>query len=248
MIKIARVFLLTLTLFCTSAMAINPKAGTWWNPQESGSGYSFDGSGTTLAMLAYVYDKSGQATWSLATGELTNNGANWSANLENYIGGPCMGCAFRPNQATGSTGIVSVVFTSDTTGIMTMPNGSKTAIQAFFAAGSTIGGRDDAAGQGFGGLPMQWGDTYMEKIETSASQGFCTAKMTFKNTASSPRTPFLSFDVTTNGINVGQIIFNFQSLGGGQTASIFGAATGVAPNCAGLSLHFNESASKVFAQ
>ncbi len=125
-----------LFLFSTAVMAINPKVGVWWSPTESGRGFVFDGSGTVLAMQAYTYDRAGQPLWYLAVGQLTNNGVNWSGTLEKYVGGQCFGCAFQPNQSIGNDGVISVQFTSDTTGIMTMPNGMKSNIQSYFPAGT----------------------------------------------------------------------------------------------------------------
>lgn len=122
-------------------MAISPKVGAWWNPNESGRGFVFDGSGTTLAMQAYTYDASGAPQWYLAVGTLSNNGTTWVANLEKYSGGQCLGCVYKPAQSVGSDGQVSVIFTSDTTGVLTMPNGVSTPIQSFFPAGAmpTVG-------------------------------------------------------------------------------------------------------------
>lgn len=137
---LVRLVCFVLIFASTSAMAINPKVGIWWNPQESGRGYILDGSGTTLAMQAYTYESTGQPLWYLAVGQLTNGGANWSATLEKYSGGQCFGCSFKQNQSAGNDGVVTIQFTSDTTGVMTMPNGLKTNIVSFFPAGTTPSG------------------------------------------------------------------------------------------------------------
>ena len=124
-------------LVSNSAMAINPKVGAWWSPAESGRGYVLDGTGQTLAMQAYTYDSSGQPMWYLAVGQLKNNGANWSGTLEKYVGGQCFGCTYQQNQVNGNDGVISIQFTSDTTGIMTMPNGMKSNIQSYFPVGAS---------------------------------------------------------------------------------------------------------------
>lgn len=131
----AFIFLL-LVAASSSAMAVNPKVGVWWSPTEPGRGFVFDGSGSTLAMQAYTYDSTGQAQWYLAVGQLTNNGANWSGTLQKYKDGQCFGCAYKPSQENGTDGVITIRFTSDTAGVLTMPNGLQSNIEAFFPVGT----------------------------------------------------------------------------------------------------------------
>lgn len=130
------VIFLLLAAVSSSALAINPKVGVWWSPSEPGRGFVFDGSGATLAMQAYTYDAAGQAQWYLVVGELTNQGANWSGTLQKYKGGQCLGCAYRQSQDNGNDGVITIVFTSDTAGVLTMPNGTRSNIEAFFPLGT----------------------------------------------------------------------------------------------------------------
>lgn len=145
-IKIRFYICIALFIFSNSANAINPKVGVWWSPSESGIGFVFDGSGQTLAMQAYTYDSSGKPMWYLVVGQLTNNGVNWSGTLQKYISGQCFGCTYKPNQTNGNDGVISVQFTSDTTGILTMPNGMKSNIQSYFPIGTYPIGPISASG------------------------------------------------------------------------------------------------------
>src|SRR5450756_293749 len=46
-----------------TAALVEPDNGWWWNPAESGSGYSIELQGNQIFMGAYLYETSGVATW-----------------------------------------------------------------------------------------------------------------------------------------------------------------------------------------
>lgn len=50
-----------------------PQPGWWWNPNESGRGFSIEVSQNTLVMAGYLYDTSGRATWYTSAGPMANN-------------------------------------------------------------------------------------------------------------------------------------------------------------------------------
>jgi hypothetical protein len=114
---------------------ITPAIGLWWNPDEPGSGYTFDVKHGTLVVTVYTYDATGHSEWYLASGPLTVNGntTSFSATLDKYRNGQCvvMGCAFHsPGPPAGNDGVMSIAFTSPTSATMTLP-GRVTNIQPY---------------------------------------------------------------------------------------------------------------------
>lgn len=110
-------------LFSHSALAYSPAPGLWWNPAESGRGYTIDVQNNIMVVTAYVYTASGAATWFLASGVYNNATNTFSGQLGAYSGGQCFGCAYSTPSGTAS-GTLTIAFDSPETGTMTYPGGS----------------------------------------------------------------------------------------------------------------------------
>jgi hypothetical protein len=227
-----------------SALAITPKIGTWWNTAESGRGYTIDGMGDTLMLGAFVYDANGYPVWYLAVGKLTNNGANWSATLDKTQNGQCLSCGYKAPISMGNDGTVSIIFSSDTKGVMTLPNGSKINIETFFPLGSAPNVSGNALA-----FPIDFKGIRMDALTyTTDTSGRCKAALTFTNTGGNALQPFLYFDILVGNIAVRQTIFNFSIMAGTTatvTNSIYDSATN-ALACGSFTMRFNDTASAVY--
>ncbi len=232
--------LLLLLLVSTGAGAITPKTGMWWNPDESGRGYVLEVSGLTLVVSIYAYDQNGNPLWYLATGSLANNGAEFQAPLYKYSGGQCLACDYTPAVANGDDGAISIQFSSNTAGVITLPDGRHVNIQPFFAPG--VNGV-------LGGLPISFGDIDMLRFDTEPHSTSCEVKLTYRNSASAPITPSLYFDVRdAQGVSVQQLLFHTTALAPGATAQgseTVNAIDGAPSVCEGFSLRFNQDASQL---
>jgi hypothetical protein len=232
--------LLLLALASTSAYAITPKTGIWWNPNESGRGYVLEVNGLTLVVTVYAYDETGNSLWYLSSGTLTNNGADFRAPLYKYRGGQCLTCDYTPAVPDGDAETIAIAFSSNNTGVVTLPGGRQVNIQPFFAPSQ------DGA---LGGLPISFGDIDMLSFDTEAQSTSCEVKLTFRNSGSAPITPTLYFDVRdAQGITVQQIFFFTSSLAPGATAQDsehVNAITGAPSTCEGFTLRFNPDSSNL---
>jgi hypothetical protein len=231
----------TLLLLTSSfAYAITPKTGIWWNPDESGRGYAIEVSGTTLVVAIYIYDPAGNPLWYLASGNLTNNGTSFQSALDRFSGGQCTTCDYTPPTHDGNDGPIAIQFTSNTSGIITFPDGRRVNIQPFF--GPPSGGT-------LGGLPISFNGIDMLQFDTEEHSTYCEVKLTFRNSTNSSKTAFLYFDVLDgDGITVQQEIFHASSLGAGATAqdsSLIDEIDGASSACQGFALRFNQDASSV---
>jgi len=230
--------LLLLLLASTSASAISPKTGIWWNPNEGGRGYTLEVNGLTMVFSVYAYDQAGNPLWYLATGTLTNSGADFQATLYRYSGGQCLGCDYTPAVPNGDDGSISITFSSNTAGVLTLPGGRQVNIQAFFAPPT------DGT---LGGLPISFGDIDMLSFDTEAQDTTCEVKLTYRNSSNAPITPSLYFDVLdAQGVSVQQLHFQTTALAAGATAQgseHVNAIAGAPSVCEGFSLRFNQNAS-----
>ncbi len=112
-------------------LAFTPVTGLWWNPAESGSGYDIQVQHGVLVATMYSYTAAGDPMWYLATGAMTNSGANVvvTGTLDKYRGGQCASCMYQMPTMMGNDGGVTITFTSPTTATMRLPGGRVTAIQ-----------------------------------------------------------------------------------------------------------------------
>ena len=107
---------------------VSPRAGLWWNPDESGSGYNLDLRHGVLVVLFYSYAANGDPLWYISSGPLIGN--TFTGSLDKFRAGQCISCLYAGMpQATGSDGTVTIQFQSDTSATMTLPGGRVTQIQ-----------------------------------------------------------------------------------------------------------------------
>ena len=124
-----------LLLTSNLALAYSPAAGLWWNPNESGRGYTIDVQDDIMIITAYVYDAGHKATWFLASGTFDNATDTFVGTLGAYSGGQCFGCAYTP--ATGvAAGTVTIHFSSPESGVLTFPGGQTSIQHQNYAYGS----------------------------------------------------------------------------------------------------------------
>jgi hypothetical protein len=111
--------------------ATQPQTGWWFNPAESGRGYSIEVQDNTAFIAAYMYDGSGNPVWyDSGPAALTTNDT-YVGNWNSLTGGQTLLGPYH--QPTGSTnaGNLTIQFTSPTAGTLTLPNGNQIPIQRF---------------------------------------------------------------------------------------------------------------------
>jgi len=99
-------------------------AGWWWNPAESGRGFSIEVQGNNLFMAGYLYADDGRATWLTSAGAMSSptvyNGA-----LQSFGNGQTLTGVYQPASLTNSNvGAVSLQFNDPSHAILTWPGGT----------------------------------------------------------------------------------------------------------------------------
>jgi hypothetical protein len=110
-------------IFDTDAVPIDlPKTGWWWNPAESGSGYSVEIQGTTVFVVAFMYDESGNPIWYLTAGGM-DSPTHFEGDWLEYSGGQTMSGPYR-TPTSRNLGRVAIDFTALDQGTITFTEGT----------------------------------------------------------------------------------------------------------------------------
>src|SRR5690606_37300637 len=92
------------------ARAYTPENGLWWNPDWPGIGLQVEMQDNLMSVTVYAYDEDGFPMWYTALGFVDDSASVFEANLDEFSGGTCVGCAFRPNTSLGPAGTMRIVF------------------------------------------------------------------------------------------------------------------------------------------
>lgn len=116
-----------------AARDFTPQAGTWIISEEldgkPGRGLAIDVQGNTFFMQVFGYEKNGDATFYMATGQMDGN--TITAPLNRYSGGRSFGSAAKDAVEDGSPGNVTVSFANGLQGTVQFPGEEEVAIQRF---------------------------------------------------------------------------------------------------------------------
>lgn len=86
---------------CDEATAVPfPESGLWYNPDQSGSGFTFEFQNGILAGYYYGYNSTGEPEWYLITGTLERSetpGVVWTTEVAplRFTNGNCLGCPYQ---------------------------------------------------------------------------------------------------------------------------------------------------------
>jgi hypothetical protein len=97
----------------TPQAIFTPTSGIWWNPQESGRGFTFELQGTQIFMAMYTYETTGAATWYAATLTQQTNGS-FTGTLDRYSGGQSLTGSYRAPTLGGKVADITLTFSSAT--------------------------------------------------------------------------------------------------------------------------------------
>src|SRR4051812_15404121 len=93
------------------AAAFQPKTGWWWNPDESGRGFSMELAGDHMFIGAYMYDESGNAEWYVADNTM-QSATKFSGPLLRFANGQTMGGTYRAPTPPEIVGSITVDFSA----------------------------------------------------------------------------------------------------------------------------------------
>ncbi len=92
-----------------------PYEGSWYNPEQSGSGFLIDVQNDRLLGFYFGYDEQGGTDWALFSGQLqdaSDQNALWKVNatLEKFSGGSCLNCEYSAPEQNQTLGEIEIIF------------------------------------------------------------------------------------------------------------------------------------------
>lgn len=92
-----------------------PYEGSWFNPEQSGSGFLIEVENDRLLGYYFGYDEAGEPIWALFDGQLqdaSEEGGLWkvSSTLGKYKGGNCINCDYKPPNEIEEIGDIEIIF------------------------------------------------------------------------------------------------------------------------------------------
>lgn len=100
-------------LIAGAASALAPEDGIWWNPAQSGRGWFVVTQNNLMIVSSYTYAQNGAPAWFLSVGTYNRSTRTYSATLDGYANGQCLGCAYRAPTQAGSAGALTIVFADE---------------------------------------------------------------------------------------------------------------------------------------
>jgi YVTN family beta-propeller protein len=111
--------------------ATQPQSGYWWNPAEGGRGYTVEVQNGTVFVAAYMYDTNGNPVWYASGPGTLTSGNVYQGTLNVYSGGKTLTGNYQSPASPASAGNITIQFTSNTTAMLTLPNGRQIPIQRY---------------------------------------------------------------------------------------------------------------------
>ena len=116
---------LPLELFYADDVPFQPQAGWWWNPDESGRGYSLEVQDSTLFLTGFMYDAGGNPQWYLAAGPMTTD-RHFESDLMQFSGGQTMSGPYQAPGEPQRVGRMTIDFDAVDQATITLSDGAAT--------------------------------------------------------------------------------------------------------------------------
>ena len=100
-------------------------SGWWWNPAESGRGYTLEIQADTLVIACYMYDAAGDPVWFLGTGKLARFNQFQGKWIQLASGQTIGGACKAPSVVSIDAGDLAIDFATFSDATLTLPDGRK---------------------------------------------------------------------------------------------------------------------------
>jgi hypothetical protein len=119
-------------VFGTGDAPFQPDNGWWWNPDESGSGYSLEVQGGNLFVVGFMYESSGRPVWYFSAGPMAS-ATTYHGDVMQFANGQTMGGAYRLPDAPVKIATLDIEFTAENEAATTFTDLSGTAMSGLRA-------------------------------------------------------------------------------------------------------------------
>ena len=98
-------------IFGAGNAPFQPFNGWWWNPDESGSGYSLELQGDKLFIVGFMYDDGGRPVWYFSAGPMSSP-TTYHSDVLQFANGQTMGGPYHPPSGYSTIATLDVEFTA----------------------------------------------------------------------------------------------------------------------------------------
>ena len=98
-------------IFGGQGAPFQPFSGWWWNPSESGTGYSVEIQGNYLFLVGFMYDDAGRQVWYFSAGPMSSP-SSYHGTVLQFANGQTMGGAYQPPSAPATVATLDLEFTA----------------------------------------------------------------------------------------------------------------------------------------
>jgi hypothetical protein len=98
-------------IFDAGVASFQPESGWWWDPNQSGSGYSIEVQGSNLFIVGFMYDDAGNPVWYLSAGPMSTP-TTYHGNLLFIAGGQTESGPYHPPSTATTIATLDVSFTA----------------------------------------------------------------------------------------------------------------------------------------
>src|SRR5579862_169627 len=116
-------------VFGTGAPDFLPYTGWWWNPNESGSGYSVEVQGNNLFVVGFMYDDSGRPVWYYSAGPMTD-ATTYHGDVLQFANGQTIGGPYQAPATPSNIATLDIRFTDATHATFTVTEAAASAARA----------------------------------------------------------------------------------------------------------------------
>ncbi|TWO71037.1 VCBS repeat-containing protein [Caenimonas sedimenti] len=115
-----------------------PETGIYWNPAESGRGYTIDTQGTTSVLTMFHYNPDGSPTWNIVTGNIASG--VFTANFDAFSGGQTLTGPYKPAAGPVAQGRFTMRFGDPCGGFVQYEGAPAVAVRRFAFGALPTGG------------------------------------------------------------------------------------------------------------
>src|SRR5579862_3555570 len=99
-------------IFGSGDAAFQPLSGWWWNPDESGSGFSVEVQGNNIFIVGFMYDDSGRPVWYYSAGAMMTDPTTYHGDVLQFANGQTLGGPYHPPGVPTRVGTLDIEFTA----------------------------------------------------------------------------------------------------------------------------------------
>jgi hypothetical protein len=105
-------------IFDVNVATFQPRTGWWWNPAESGRGFSVEVQGNNAFIVAFMYDDLGNPLWYFSAGPMSTP-THFEGDWLQFSGGQTMSGPYHPPATPQKVGRLAVDFTAQESATLT---------------------------------------------------------------------------------------------------------------------------------